>query len=363
MNIAFDAFIRSIAIDYERHRIAVGTSEGFVAVASIRHYLAERLDVDPSEAMFSQGLRPIYHCKSKMAGAPHEAQVLGLAMDGGTGLLVSGDGAPHWRTDLECRQPTLKIWKLAADRDQMSGGDISMRVPSVKGTLVHTLHGHRDSITSVVILGYCPARQDVQAHLHAASASRDGSVYIWRLSDGQRVGKIDAADLDGVEHGTSLCIAPGRQATRLFIGHESGHLLEWDWPTGRVLRSLRLYETPRLLPLGPPTTEECATPVVIHRLYYHHQTDSLSVGLDEGAFRIVQWNTDAQAVGAPREPREVLAFERGPREEAEDISFPHKHIVSLQVIALAVHCFAWLAVVNATTASLRSLVLLCHVQP
>lgn len=62
--------------------------------------------------------------------------------------------------------------------------------------MVHTLHGHRDSILSLHILGTGAPPREAGAHrpargsaagLHAAALSRDGVVFVWRLSDGQRV--------------------------------------------------------------------------------------------------------------------------------------------------------------------------------
>jgi WD40 repeat protein len=185
MIIAFDAFVRSITVDYERQCIAVGTSQGFVTVVSIRNSFRRRYaDAEPTLDL------PPVECPSRgMRGAPHEAQVIALAMDGRSGLVVSGDGAPPWRPDLDCPSPTLKVWALdrahvAEDREPAADGEVT-------GHLVHTLHGHRDSILTVHILGHSdPFRASgngAAAGLHATSLSKDGVVFVWRLSDGQRV--------------------------------------------------------------------------------------------------------------------------------------------------------------------------------
>lgn len=105
MTIAFDAFVRSIAVDYERLYVPVGTSQGLVTVVSIRKCFARRYaDAEPTLDL------PRMACASRgMRGAPHETQVIALAMDGAAGLVISGDGEPLWRSNLDCPSPTLKV--------------------------------------------------------------------------------------------------------------------------------------------------------------------------------------------------------------------------------------------------------------
>ncbi len=86
-------------------------------------------------------------------------------------------------------------------------------------TLESTLEGHRGTINQIVVL----------PRGRIASASRDNTVRVWRLADGQEEHRL--------EHASQVEAVVARPGDRLVSIQDSGPIQEWNLVTGKLQRS------------------------------------------------------------------------------------------------------------------------------
>ena len=219
---------------------------------------------------------------------------------------MSGCGTPDYPVSYAVGPyaPTVKVWRL----DPTGAADGEPATRSRPGHLVHTLIGHTKAVRKVSSphLSWWPpisadlrrsplsAPRRVQVLLlgaagaapptHAASASADGSVIVWRLSDGQRVHTLAGKCGDGAAVVGLALLSDGQ---RLLSMASDKALTEWDWRAGTATR--------QLLPPGG----RLGTQAAVSAFAYHEPTSLLAIGTRSGEIQLFAALLDRAAQEGP----------------------------------------------------------------
>ena len=301
--LCFSRFARSVAVDFEARVIACGLSSGAVACARIK--VDRPYEVDNLE------------------GDTHEEQVLTIAIDVPSGLIISGCGRPAYPVAYPPApySATVKVWSVDFT-------DVSIEA-TLPGELKHTLEGHEDAVRKVVFLS---------DKAFAASASADCTLKVWHVGEGRLVRTL-ARHSSPVVNAAAL-----RVDGQLLSAALDGEIVLWRWRTGQGMRVLNpsglcgqaLGERRRVTYVGDGDEDEDEDEdddddeeglvESLSALSYHAPTATIVVGTTQGRLHLWQLNVDDDdPASAPQDKKDGLTpliVDYRIRGEEDDGGFP-----------------------------------------